>query len=193
MILVFQHDGKAIFTGTWTGITAAKSFDTLLLAPPKGENVYYAGYSTGGTHSLVVGEKLTGGTSTNTCQLVAQIVENGTAGSGDSGWLFVTNLSGNFQAETLTGTATGTAVIYQNFIPLPQLSTPRAALITVRTAGIQFACDGALAGTAAASNIGHYMGDGESYVVRGAESVKRFSAINDVNANGAVLKYTIYF
>jgi hypothetical protein len=193
---VFAHDGEVGFSGIWTGITAAKSFDDYLINPAR---LHDAGvthvfrYSTGATAALTQGETLTGGTSTSsTCVLVYQIVENGTAGSGDSGWLFVNKVSGNFVAEALDG-ASGTVAIYQNCRRIVPASPAKAALITVETASIRFSLSGHIAGTAAGSNIGHNMDAGQSYVVRGWDNIKKFSAINAVASNGAVIKYSLMF
>ena len=194
--VVFAHDGEAGFSGVWSTITAARSFSDYLINPSILHNMgatHVARYSTGGTAALNLNETLTGGSSGFTCTLVAQIVEQGTAGSGDSGWIFIKKPTGPFKAETLTGTGTGTVVIYQDFRTIMPASPAKAALISVETAAINFAQSGALAGTAAASNIGHKMDAGQSYVVRGWSNIKIFSAINFVNGSGSILKYSLFY
>jgi len=195
-MISFAHDGECGFCGTWSTITAAKSFDVGLIDPARIAKLgatHIARYSTGGTAALLLGDTLTGGSSTSTCKLIYKITENGTAGSSDSGWLFVNKVSGPFQAETLTGTSTGTVVIYQDLVPLLTSGHAKAALITVEVAAIRFTTSGHLAGTLAASAVGHVMDSGQSYVVRGWNNIKNFSAINNVNANSAVLHYSLYY
>ena len=193
-MIVFAHDGSAGYTGSWSTITAARSFDTLFISPPP-TATHRIRYSGGATAALVMNETLTGGTSAATCILVARVIENNVAaGSSDAGWLWVRAVSGIFVAETLTGgTSTGTVVIYQAPQTIISSAAPKACLITVETADIRFTEDGTLAGTTAASGMGHLMVVGQSYVVRGAYNIKNFSAINAVNASGSVLKYSLLY
>jgi hypothetical protein len=127
--------------------------------------------------------------------LVARVIENNvSAGSSDAGWLWLRAISGTFVAETLTGgTSTGTVVIYQAPLPIVSTAVPKACLITVETDSIRFTTDGTLAGTTAASGMGHLMTAGQSYVIRGAFNINAFSAINAVNGNGAVMKYQLFY
>ena len=195
MIQVFAHDGEAGFEGAWTTLTSAKSFDNLVLNVPQNAT-HWVRYSTGATAALIISETLTGGTSHNKCTLVGQWVENGTAGSSDTGILFIqfTNGVKTFVAETLTGAlSTGTVAIVNDFIPILSYSPPKAALITVETASIKFSLAGSIATvTAGTSNI-HQMDAGQSYVVRGYKNIRKFSAINAVASNGAIMKYTLFY
>ena len=193
-MIVFAHDGNCVFEGIWTAITAARGFNASLLSIPK-DATHWVRYTTGATAALIVGEKLTGGTSGKTCILVAQAVENGTAGSGDSGILFVKTISGIFQAETLTGGAsTGTVAIAQDFIVLnPGVVHPKALLVTVETASIHTTVSGTTPTATAGTNHGVNMDAGQSRVVRGVNNIRNFKAINAVAANGAILKYELYF
>lgn len=190
---VFAHDGISVFTGTWTAITAARGFNSNLLKIPEGAT-HFVRYNTGGVTALVVGEVLTGGTSNKTCKLIAQAVENGTAGAGDSGIIFVASPSGAFVAETLTGAAGGTVAIQQALIPLIASSPyPKACLIVVETAAINCTVGGVLPTLAAGTNDGVNMSAGTSRVIRGVENIRSFKAINAANANGAILKYELLF
>jgi hypothetical protein len=191
---VFAHDGTAIFSGVWTAITAAKGFDELLLSIPK-DATHWVRYTTGATAALSTGEALEGGTSGATCKLVAQAVEVGTAGSSDTGILFVNTVSGTFEAETLTGgTSTGTVDIIQDMIALNKGNPhPKAVLITVETATILCTIGGVLAATTATQNYGLSMSAGTSRVIRGVQNIRNFKAINAVNANGGILKYELYY
>jgi hypothetical protein len=194
--VIFAHDGEAGFSGIWSLITAARSLDDYLINPAKLHNLgatHVARYSTGGTAALKLNETLTGGTSSATCKLVYQIVEQGTAGSADSGWIFVKALSGPFQAETLTGTGTGTVVIFQDFRTILPASPAKAALISVEVASVNFSMSGSLAGTTALSNMGHKMDLGQSYVVRGWSNIKSLSIINSVASSGAIVKYSLFY
>jgi len=190
---VFAHDGTPVFTGTWTAITAARGFNSNLLSIPQGAT-HFVRYNTGGVKALVIGEVLTGGASTKTCTLIAQAVENGTAGAGDSGIIFVASPSGAFVAETLTGAAGGTVAITQALIPLITSNPyPKTALIVVETASLNVTIGGVLATTTATTNDGVTMSAGQSRVIRGAESIRSFKGINAVNANGSVMKYELMF
>jgi len=191
--IIFQHDGSSGYSGSWTTITAARSFDQLFISPPP-TATHRVWYSGGATAALVIGEKLTGGTSSATAYLAGRVIENNVAaGSADAGWLWLRNIDGTFQAETLTGTSTGTVAIYQEPLPILSPAAPKACLITVEVADIRFTMDGTLAGTTAASTMGSIMSSGQSYVIRGLLNIKRFSAINAVNASGAIMKYHMLY
>jgi len=191
---IFQHDGNCIFTGVWTAITAAKSFDATLLAIPAGAT-HFVRYTTGGTAALILNETITGGTSSKTCLLVAQAVEVGTAGSSDTGILFVKKPSGTFQAETLTGAvSSGTVAIIQDLIPLPAGAVhPKTLLIQVLTAALNVNIGGVKAATTATNNYGVTLDAGQSRVIRGVNNIRSFQAINAVGSNGAVMKYELYY
>ena len=193
MLSVFSHDGEAQFDGVWTTITAAKGFDSVLIDIPK-EATHWVRYTTGATAALRLNESLSGGTSHNTCRLVGKATEVGTAGSSDTGILLVNSISGAFQAETLTGaTSTGTVAIIQDFIPLITGVQPKAALISVKTAAIQFTLSGVTPTVIGGTNHGHQMDAGQSYVIRGYSNIRKFKCINAVNANGAIVEYSLFF
>jgi len=192
-MLSFQHDGECGFEGIWTGITSAKGFDATLLDVPKNAS-HWVRYTTGATAALALNETLSGGTSLKTCTLIAKATENGTAGSTDSGIIFVAGCSGAFQAETLTGgSSTGTVAILQDFIPILTWTPPKAALITVETAAIKFALSGLLATATSGANYIHQMDAGQSYVIRGYHNIKKFKCINAVASNGAIVKYSLFY
>lgn len=194
MSLIFSYDGDAGYSGGWSTITSARSFDSNLLSAPANAT-HRIRYDGGATAGLVIGETLEGGTSSATCVLVAVAIENNVAaGSADAGWLWVNNVSGTFQAETLTGSvSTGTVDIYQDLLPIVSYSPPKACLLTVETADIRFCLDGTLAGTTALSSMGHIMSSGQSYAIKGLVNIKKFSAINAVNGSGSVIKYTLFY
>jgi hypothetical protein len=193
MNIVFAHDGTVGYTGSMSVITSARSFDGLFFSPPP-LATHRVRYSGGANAALVIGELLTGGTSNNTCVLVGRVIENGVAaGSSDAGWLWLRSLSGPLQAETLTGISTGTVVIYRNPLQILSLATPKTLLLTIEDADVRFSMDGELAGTTAASAHGSLMTNGQSYVVRGSANIRQFSVINAVNANGAVVKYHLFY
>jgi hypothetical protein len=193
MISVFGHDGESQFEGVWTAITAAKGFDSVLLDVPK-EATHWVRYTTGGTAALRLNELLTGGTSSAKCRLVGKATEVGTAGSGDTGILLVNAVVGTFQAETLTGgVSTGTVAIIQDLIPLITTVQPKAALITVKTAAIQFTLSGVTPTAIAGTNHGHQMDAGQSYVIRGYNNIRKFKCINAVASNGAIVEYSMFF
>lgn len=196
MAEVFAHDGTAVFSGVWSSITSAKQFDSTLLNIPK-DATHWVRYTTGATAALSVGETLTGGTSNKTTVLVAQAVETGTAGSSDTGILFLKTPSGAMTAtgETLTGgTSTGTVAIIQAPISLLKISpNPKALLISVETASLIVSVGGVKAGTTATTNFGITLSAGQSMIIRGKNNISSFYAINAVDANGAIMKYFMYF
>jgi len=189
---VFAHDGEVGFEGIWTAITAARGFSPLLLKPPK-DATHWVRYTTGGTAALGLNQTLTGNTSGKKCTLVAQIVEQGTAGSGDSGILFVQGADGAFQAETVTSASTGTVAILQDFLPILTYSPPKAALISIETAAIKFSLSGILPTATSGANYIHHMDAGQSYVIRGYNNIRKFNCINAVASNGAIVKYSLFF
>ena len=194
MSQVFAHDGETGFDGIWTTITSARGFDSSLLNVPK-EAVKWVRYTTGGVAALKLGDTLTGGTSTSTCNLVAKATENGTAGSSDSGIIMVNKVSAAFTStgETLTGTSTGTVAIAQDFMDILSYAPPKAALITVEIAAIKFALSGTVPTATAGTNYVHQMDAGQSYVIRGYNNIRKFKCINAVAGNGAIVKYSLFF
>ena len=69
---------------------------------------------------------------------------------------------------------------------------PKAALITVETAAINFTLDGTLPTATSGTNYGHKMDAGQSYVIRGYKNIRKFKCINAVASNGAIVKYTLF-
>jgi len=194
MFNVFTSDGESNFSGIWSTITAARSFNPNLLNVPI-TATHYVRYTTGGTTSLVVNETLTGGTSTATAVLVAQAVENGTAGAGDSGILFLKLITGTPTAtgETWTGDATGTVLTAQAPMRVKFLGIPKAALITLETGSINFTLDGTTPTVTAGTNYGSTINAGGSFVIRGQSNINNFKAINSVDGSGAIMKYEMFF
>ena len=108
--------------------------------------------------------------------------------------LFVKSPSGTFQAETLTGSkSTGTVAIIQDMIKIKAWGSPKAALISVETASILLTVGGVLAATTATQDYGHILTAGQNTVVRGITNLRSLYVINAVNANGAKVKYTLYW
>jgi hypothetical protein len=192
--IVFQHDGNAVFEGVWTAITAAKSFDATLLDVPRNAT-HWVRYTTGATAALVVGETVHGATSSATARLTAKATEVGTAGTSDTGILFLDSLTGTWAAETVhAAVSNGTVVIAQAPIKLErQNPNPKTLLISVETASIHVSLGGTLVTATAGTNHGITLTAGQSWVIRGKQNIRNFQCINEVNANGAVLKYTLYY
>jgi hypothetical protein len=69
----------------------------------------------------------------------------------------------------------------------------QAALITVETAAIRFTMDGTTPVVTGGSVAGHKMDAGQSFVVRGTESIRNFRCINESASNGAVVFCSYYF
>lgn len=194
MITAFVLNGECGFSGIWSSITASRGFNANLLNIPHAD--YYVRYTGGATAAMRVGEKITGGTSSATMTLVAQAVENGAAGSSDSGIIFLKLLTGTPAAagETWTGAvSTGTVATAQAPLSLTFRGQPKSALITVETATITFTQDGTIPTASAGTNYGHQMVVGQSYVIQGWNNIRNFRCINTVNANGAVVKYSLFY
>ncbi len=190
----FAHDGSAQIDGAWTAITAAKAFHANLLDIPH-DATHYVRYTTGTDYALRPGERLTGGTSLKTCNLVDYAPETGAiATDTEAGVLFVNSISGTMTAagETLTGSlSAGTVVTIQAPVALRSYGPAKAALISVETASILITFGGILA--AITQTYGHIMTAGQNTVIRGISNIRSMRVINLVNANGAVLKYTLYY
>jgi hypothetical protein len=70
----------------------------------------------------------------------------------------------------------------------------RSVLITVETAAVRFTMDGTAAVvTATAGGTGHLLDIGQSFIVRGQESIRNFRAINAVASTGSVIFCSFYF
>jgi hypothetical protein len=192
---VFAHDGSVVFEGTWTAITAAKSFNANLLSIPKSAT-HWVRYTGGATAALTPGEELHAETTTGvTAILVAQAVEVGTAGSSDTGILFIKNLSAAMVAEVLHGgTTNGHVTIAQTPIPLVYSSPhPKALLITAESYAVTCTISGTIPTVAAGTNHGITIAAGGSRIFRGINNIRNFQAINTVNNSGAIMHYELYY
>lgn len=69
----------------------------------------------------------------------------------------------------------------------------QAVLITVETAAIRFTMDGTTPVVTGASEAGHKIDAGQSFVVRGHESIRNFRCINESASNGAKVFCSYYF
>ena len=211
--VVFLHDGETGFEGRWSIMTTARSFAAAQLDIPP-QATHWIRYTGGATHAMVLPDIITGNNSTNTCLCLAQIIENGVAsGSTDDGIILVCATPGltavgrlgvplpmpAFLGDTtLTGTtksSSGTMTINaaQEFIPLIPRQSPKAALIVVETASINFTQGKVIPTVTAGTNYGTTMTLGQSYVVRGYSNIRNFKAINTVDSSGAIMKYSLYY
>jgi hypothetical protein len=95
--------------------------------------------------------------------------------------------------ESLTSITTAAIGVFTAANVEYQGKIAQAVLITVETASIRFCIDGTTPTTTAVSAVGHKMDAGQSYVVRGQNSIRKFSCINEVAANGAVVNCTYFF
>ena len=194
-MLAYTVDGECGFSGIFTNITSPIGFSPAFFNINK-ETTHYVRYTSGLISALKRDELLTGGTSNTHALLTDQSVENGTAGSGDSGILLLKLFPGTPSGigETWTGgTSGGTVVTAQAPIPVLSYDKPRAALITVETAEINFTLDGTNPTLSAGTNYGCKLYSGQSYVVSGWHNIRRFRFINSVAGNGAVVKYQLFF
>jgi hypothetical protein len=69
----------------------------------------------------------------------------------------------------------------------------RAALISVKVAGINFTLEGTVPTVTADTDIGHNLPVGGSYEIVGESNVASFQAINAVAASGATVEYTLFY
>lgn len=194
-LMAFVLDGECGFSGVWNSLTSAQGFNKDLCNLPQNWN-YWVRYTTGAVNALQKGETLTGGTSGATAKLISYIVENGTAGSGDSGLLLLWLLSGTPTAtgETWTGSVTsGTVVTAQAPIIQNEAGDAKSALITVETATVNFTQDGTTPTVTSGTNFGHEITAGQSYVIRGHQNIYQFKAINSAANSGAVIKYSLFY
>ena len=193
---IFQYGGEAQFSGKWSTITTARAFNACLLNVPTAAT-HWMRYTTGATAALTLNEILTGGTSTKTCRLVAQATEDGTILGGDqTGIILVNQLSGTFTAagEILTGAiSTGVVTIIQGFLPIRSFGMPKALFFTVEAASITYSIDGTTPTATGSTNLGHQLANGGSEVIRGWQNIQNFKAINTTDANGARMKYTLFY
>jgi hypothetical protein len=194
MVSIFSHDGNCVFEGLWSTITASKGFDTNLLNIPK-DATHWVRYTGGATAALVPGEAVHGNTSAAIATLVAQAVEVGTAGSSDTGLVFLKDVSGVWVAETMHAAGSNGAVtIAQAPIELQKgLQHPKALLIVAETEDLIVTISGLLPTATAGTNHGTLIPAGMSEVFRGINNIKNFRVINAVNANGALCHYRLYF
>lgn len=191
-MIITNDYGEAQFSGTLTTLTAAKGLSPHLINI-NGLVTHWIPYSTGGVAPLVDNDTLLGGTSNATARIVRIVRDNGTAGNGDNGILLLQRISGIFVAETITGASTGTCVTASGVFPLISWSQPKSLLITVQTDSVNVCFDGTTPTATAGTNLGHQLTAGQSILVTGVQSIRNFKAINAVNGNNAIVKYSLYF
>ena len=199
-MIVYPLNGECGFSGRWgniTNITTVTSFDPLLLTIPP-TATHYVRYTTGTTAQLVQGETITGGTSTATAVVVGVAVEGGTIGATTQHGIVFMQIpkvaTPTAAGETWTGNkASGTIVTVQAPMFLKVYSAPVAALITCEVANAAFTMDGTSPTLTAGTSDGHTITSGQSYVVAGFNNIKNFKIINAANANGTVIKYSLFY
>lgn len=87
--------------------------------------------------------------------------------------------------STITSSTGFTAAKVEPVTGWPRGRIAKAVLITVETASIRFTMDGTAAVVTGGSEAGSLMSDEQSYMVRGAKTVRNFRCINAVASNGA--------
>lgn len=195
---IFQHDGEAGFSGIWTTITSARSFDSRLLQPPV-LATQWVRYYTGSTANLKVGETITGGTGSGTATVIAQIIEQGTsAGNNAAGILLIRNMAGTafVAGETLTGgTSSGTVLATGPAIDIVSHGPAKTLLITAEDATLQFEYSGLIPTVTGGSTaeVGMELLAGGSFILRGPINIRKFAAINQTNANNSIMNYVLHF
>lgn len=193
---VFVVNGEGGISGVFNTLTSEKGINTLLLSPPLNAT-HYVRYSSGATAALKTNEILTGGTSASTAQLIGQVVENGTAGSGDSGILFIRIISGipTSTGEVWTGgLSSGTVTTAQSPLSHAYKTPAKAVWITAESADIHVTLDGTIPTTEAGTSVGHLLiNDQSPLVISGRGNIYNFKCINAQDGNGAVVKYTVMY
>jgi hypothetical protein len=158
---------------------------------------HFVRYTDGAVANLRANEILTGGISGAKFRLIAQIIDAGIAGSSDYGTLLLQYVSGTFPTvgETfMGGISAGTVATAQVPMVCDVVGRqPDVALITVEIASIRFTLDGTIPTVSAGLGCGHIMDDGQSYVIRGMENIRRFQAINESADSGAAIAYTMFY
>jgi len=71
--------------------------------------------------------------------------------------------------------------------------SPKAAMIIVETATVNFSLDGTDPTAFAVSNIGLPLAVGESYLITGINNIRNARFINRVDASGSVIKFLLYY
>lgn len=106
----------------------------------------------------------------------------------------VFDVEGDAQAYEKLSTITSSTGFTAAKIQTAGGAQARAALISVETAAVRFTLDGTTPVVTATSNgTGHLLNAGDSYVIRGANNIKRFRAINAVDGNGALIFCTFFY
>lgn len=203
---VTEDYGIKMFGGTIGTLTSVVGINANLLNVPAAAT-HFIKYNTGGVGALTLGETLTGGTSAKTCVLVAQVVENGTAGAGDNGIIFINAKSGTFVAETLAGgTSSGTIAITQDMVSLASInlivdtaskgslrSQPKTLQVLAVGFDINYTVDGTLPTVTAGTNNGTTLEAGQATTIRGITEIRNFKCINAVASSGAKIKYELAY
>jgi hypothetical protein len=200
-MLIFQHDGICGFSGRWTTLTSARAFDPRLLqAPPLA--THWVRFTGGATANLKEGEVVTGGTGNGTAIVVAQIIEQGAFGATTSaGTLLLSRLSWkqptvvgvDFVAtEVLTGGTSSGTVIASGPVYRVVPGNAKTVLIKIQGADLQFSYSGIAPTATAGTDEGFLLESGSNFVLRGAENLRKFKAINAVNASACVMKYALH-
>ena len=81
---------------------------------------------------------------------------------------------------------TGAKLLYKGRIA-------QAVLVTVETASARFTMDGMTPVVTGGSEVGHKIDSGQSFIVRGTESIRNFRVINEVASNGSKIFCSFYF
>ncbi len=109
---------------------------------------------------------------------------------------------GDFESITTMTAATGlTSTKYNKLITTNSgddlgnaiIRRAREALVTVEVDDIKWTVDGTTPTTTAVSGVGHHSVAGDNITLQGSQAISNFRAINETNANGAILRVTYFF
>ena len=153
-------------------------------------------FTSGGTATPVVGNRLTGETTTTaSAKIEAIVLESGTFGAGTAaGWLYLTMDSAvEFVAENLLLAGVDVCSIPIAPIVIPTGLTAIGAMIVCESNDVNFTVDGSNPTAAAGTNQGFKLGTDANIVLRDPTEVIRFKCIDRVSGSAGIVKVGCIF
>lgn len=183
---------KLVPGATSTGV------DTAYLLP---QGDYAMRFTSGGVGTPQAGDLLTGATSGAIARLKQRVLESGTWAGGDAaGVLICDYISGTFAAENLNCTgklaqanvATIAAGCFWD-VPAAKDKPPAGMLISAENQSAVFTLNGEPPTQSGGTGLGHELADVGSYLIKGADAVKKFRCMDYTNASATTVKCTLFY
>lgn len=152
-------------------------------------------FTSGGTHEVVVGDLLTGATSSAALRVTAIVLESGTwAGGNAAGWLYGVNQTGVFQAENLNeGANSNVCTIPSDSSKIHHNLQAKNCKVIVEDYALRCTKDGTTPTATAGTAIGDIIQAGQNFMIADINEIRNFKCIDAVSGEAGTAHCELYF